>query len=207
MSVTGNPIAAPGHMSVDYEQRVDFNRLREYRLARAKASLEASGCGPFLLFDFYNIRYPTQTWIGGALGDKMTRYALLTRGGEPMLWDFGSAARHHRLYSPWLDPENCHAGMLGLRGAIAPTAGLMEDAVRQIKGLLEDAGVADQPVAVDIVEPPFLFEMQRQGLTVVDAQQLMLDARQIKSQDEIMLLTTAAAMVDGVYQEISEILK
>jgi Xaa-Pro dipeptidase len=42
---------------------------------------------------------------------------------------------------------------------------------------------------------------------VVDAQQLMLDAREIKSEDEITLLTTAAAMVDGVYQEISEILK
>jgi Xaa-Pro dipeptidase len=194
-------------MGVDYEQRVQFGRLREYRLARAKESLEASGCGAFLLFDFYNIRYTTQTWIGGALGDKMTRYALLTRGGEPMLWDFGSAARHHRLYSPWLDPDNCHAGMLGLRGAIAPTAGLMESAVRQIKGLLEDAGVANEPVGVDIVEPAFLFEMQRQGLTVVDCQQNLLDARQIKSPDEIMLLTQAAAMVDGVYQDIVEVLK
>jgi Xaa-Pro aminopeptidase len=201
------PMPAPGHMAVDYEQRVDFGRLREYRLSRARASLEASECGAFLLFDFYNIRYVTQTWIGGALGDKMTRYALLTRGGEPMLWDFGSAARHHRLHSPWLDPANCHAGMLGMRGAIAPSAGLMVDAVRQIKALLEEAGVADAPVGVDIVEPPFLFEMQRQGLTVVDSQQLMLDARQIKSPDELMLLTQAAAMVDGVYQDIVEALK
>jgi Xaa-Pro aminopeptidase len=210
MTTTGGaiaPMAAPGHMGVDYEQRVDFGRLRDYRLGRAKESLEASGCGAFLLFDFYNIRYTTQTWIGGALGDKMTRYALLTRGGEPMLWDFGSAARHHRLYSPWLDPENCHAGMLGLRGAIAPTAGLMESAVRQIKGLLEDAGVANEPIGVDIVEPAFLFEMQRQGLQVVDCQQFLLDARQIKSADEIMLLTQAAAMVDGVYQDIVDVLK
>ena len=124
-----------------------------------------------------------------------------------MLWDFGSAARHHQLYSPWLAPENCRAGMLGLRGAIAPSAGLMDSAVREIKGMLADAGLADEPVGVDIVEPPFLFEMQRQGLTVVDAQQLMLDAREIKSADEIMLLTQAAAMVDGVYQDIVEVLK
>jgi Xaa-Pro aminopeptidase len=207
MTATMRPLPAPGHMGVDFEQRVDFDRLRQYRLGRAKASLEASDCGAFLLFDFYNIRYTTQTWIGGALGDKMTRYALLTRGGEPMLWDFGSAARHHRLYSPWLEPENCHAGMLGLRGAIAPASGLMESAVRQIKGLLTDAGMVDAPVGVDIVEPAFLFEMQRQGLQVVDAQQLLLDARLIKSTDEIMLLTQAAAMVDGVYQDIVEALK
>jgi len=194
-------------MGVDYEQRVDFDRLRRYRLDRARTALEASGCGAFLLFDFYNIRYTTQTWIGGALGDKMTRYALLARGDEPKLWDFGSAARHHRLYSPWLDPADCRAGMLGLRGAIAPTAGLMVDAVREIKGLLEDAGLAGEPVGVDIVEPPFLFEMQRQGLHVVDAQQFMLDARQIKSTDEITLLNQAAAMVDGVYQDVVEALK
>ena len=207
MSAHMVPLPAPGHMGVDYEERVNFDRLREYRLARAKASLESSECGSFLLFDFYNIRYTTQTWIGGALGDKMTRYALLTRDSGPRLWDFGSAARHHRLHSPWLDPKDCHAGMLGLRGAIAPTAGLMESAVREIKGMLQDAGVADAPVGVDIVEPAFLFEMQRQGLRVVDSQQLMLDARQIKSQDEIMLLNQAAAMVDGVYQDIVEALK
>ncbi|WP_344730733.1 M24 family metallopeptidase, partial [Pseudonocardia yunnanensis] len=201
------PLAAPGHTGVDYEQRVDFDRLRSYRLSRAKQALRATDCGAFLLFDFYNIRYTTQTWIGGALGDKMTRYALLTRDGEPTLWDFGSAARHHQLYSPWLAPSACRAGMLGLRGAIAPEAGLMEAAVREIKGMLVAAGVADAPVAVDIVEPPFLFELQRQGIHVVDAQQLMLDARQIKSPDEIMLLTQAAAMVDGVYQDIVEALK
>jgi Xaa-Pro aminopeptidase len=41
----------------------------------------------------------------------------------------------------------------------------------------------------------------------VDCQQRMLDARQIKSVDEIMLLTQAAAMVDGVYQDVFEALK
>ena len=103
--------------------------------------------------------------------------------------------------------ENYRAGFLGFRGAVAPTVGLMESAVAEIKSLLTEAGVADQPVGVDIVEPPFLFEMQRQGLTVVDAQQHMLDARVIKSPDEIMLLTQAVAMVDGVYQGIVERLK
>jgi Xaa-Pro aminopeptidase len=204
---SARPLRAPGHGGVDFEERVDFDRLRRYRLDRSRAALNASDCGAFLLFDFYNIRYTTQTWIGGALGDKMTRYALLTRDGAPMLWDFGSAAKHHQLYCPWLEPENCQAGMLGLRGAIAPDVGLMTSAVREIKQLLAAQGLDGEPVGVDIIELPFLAEMQRQGLTVVDAQQAMLDARQIKSADEIMLLTQAAAMVDGVYTDIVEALK
>ncbi|MFI9559648.1 M24 family metallopeptidase [Nonomuraea endophytica] len=204
MPENARPLPAPGHMAVDFEQRVDFDRLRAYRLERARAALEASECGAFLLFDFYNIRYVTQTWIGGALGDKMTRYALLTRDKPPMLWDFGSAARHHRLFSPWLDPDDCHAGMLGLRGAIAPSAGLMREAVTQLKDLLDDPSA---PVGVDLVEPPFLFEMERQGLRVRDAQQHMLDAREIKSADEITLLNQAAAMVDGVYHDVVQALR
>jgi Xaa-Pro aminopeptidase len=204
---SARPLRAPGHGGIDFEERVDFDRLRRYRLDRSRAALNATDCGAFLLFDFYNIRYTTQTWIGGALGDKMTRYALLTRDGEPMLWDFGSAAKHHQLYCPWLEPENCKAGMLGLRGAIAPDVGLMTSAVREIKQLLAAQGLDGEPVGVDIIELPFLAEMQRQGLTVVDAQQAMLDARQIKSVDEIMLLTQAAAMVDGVYTDIVEALK
>ena len=205
--MSDRPLQAPGHMNVDYELRVDMDRLRDYRVSRAKAALEASECGAFLLFDFYNIRYTTQTWIGGALGDKMIRYCLLTRDREPILWDFGSAVRHHKLYSHWLPDESWRPGFLGFRGAVAPDAGLMRDAVTEIKALLVEAGVADAPVGVDIVEPPFLFEMQRQGLTIADAQQNMLDARVIKSVDEITLLNQAAAMVDGVYQNIVDVLK
>ncbi len=203
------PLGAPGQNAVDYEHRVDFDRLRAYRLDRAKAALEASECGAFLLFDFYNIRYTTQTWIGGALGDKMIRYALLMRGRDPILWDFGSAVRHHKLYSDWVPEDHYRAGFLGFRGAVDPTGGadLMKDAVAEIASLLREAGLADAPVGIDIVEPPFLFELERQGIRVADAQQAMLDARVIKNQDEIMLLNQAAAMVDGVYQDIADALK
>jgi len=203
----GPVMNTPGHMGVDFETRVDFERLRNYRLARAREVLDQSDFGALLLFDFYNIRYVSGTWVGGALGDKMTRYCLLTRGGEPIVWDFGSAARHHKLFAPWLEPDNCRAGMLGLRGAIAPRAGLFESAVKEIVGLLADAGVLGQPIGLDIVELPFLFELQKAGVDVRDAQQTMLDARVIKNQDELMLLSQAAAMVDGVYQDIFEALK
>ncbi len=200
-------LAAPGHMGVDYEERVDFDRLRRYRLAQAHAALAASGCGSFLLFDFYNIRYTTQTWIGGALGDKMIRYTLLLPGKAPILWDFGSAVKHHKLYSRWTPEDHYRAGFLGFRGAVDPKAGLMRRAIEEIVSILKAEGLADAPVGLDIVEPAFLFEMQRQGLVVADAQQAMLDARVIKSKDEIMLLNQAAAMVDGVYQDIVDVLK
>src|SRR5207302_3104108 len=73
--------------------------------------------------------------------------------------------------------------------------------------LMDEAGVGDMPLGVDISEIPMMGALADLGVDVRDGQQTMLDARQIKSRDEIMLLATAAAMVDGVYQDIYEALK
>jgi Xaa-Pro dipeptidase len=206
-STTVRPFASPGAQTVDWEERVSPDRMRTYRLQRAKAALAASDVGALLLFDFNNIRYVTSTHIGEWARDKMTRYALLTRGGEPHLWDFGSAAKHHRLFCPWLPPENIRGGMIGLRGAVAPDAGLFTRAAREIAEILRAEGVADMPIGVDIVEPPMLAALQDEGVLVRDGQQIMLNAREVKSIDEITLLNTACAMVDGAYQLIAEQLK
>jgi Xaa-Pro aminopeptidase len=201
------PFASPGSMNVDWEERWNVDRLRTYRLGRARAALDASPLGAVLLFDFNNIRYVTSTHIGEWARDKMTRYALLTRGGDPHIWDFGSAAKHHRLNCPWMRPENVHAGMVGLRGAVAPDAGLFRAAAREIAAIVKAEGAADMPIGVDILEPPMLAALTAEEITILDGQQVMLDAREVKSIDEILLLNTACAMVDGAYQLISEQLK
>jgi Xaa-Pro aminopeptidase len=196
-------IPSPGHMAVDFERRIDHDRLRTYRLARARAALKQSGLGALLLFDVNNIRYVSATKIGEWERDKLCRFALLAGDEEPIVWDFGSAAIHHRLYCDWLDPERCRAGMLGMRGTVPPAVGLMKAHAEEVMGLLKSAGVADMPVGVDLVETAMFFELQKAGMTIADGQQVMLDAREIKNIDEIVLLNQAAAMVDGTYHMIS----
>jgi Xaa-Pro aminopeptidase len=203
----GRALPALGIMGVDFEERVDYRRLHRYRLSRVKQALENSDLGALLVFDVNNIRYITSTKIGEWERDKLSRWALLTRTGEPILWDFGSAAVHHKLYTPWLAPENCKAGLIGLRGTVNPAFGLMKRHAEEIASLIREAGVADMPVGVDIIEPPMMFELEKAGLKVADGQQVMLEAREIKSADEIALLNRAAAMVDGAYHLIHEELK
>jgi Xaa-Pro aminopeptidase len=198
---------APGPMAVDIEERVNFARLHEYRLRRSRSALEASDLGALLCFDCNNIRYLTSTAIGEWSRDKLTRYALLARGAEPMVWDFGSAAVYHRLHSPWIEPANSRPAVTTMRGAVAREAALPERLAAEIAGVLRDAGVADMPVGIDLIDAPTLFALQRAGIDVRDGQQVMLDARQIKSPEEIMLLSRAAAMVDGAYQRVADALK
>ena len=201
------PIPAPGHMQVDFEERLNFRRLHDYRLARVRAALAQQQLGALLCFDQANIRYTTSTVIGEWARDKLTRYSLLTGNGDPYIWDFGSAAKHHRLHAPWLHNDHCRAGLLGMRGAVGADIALFREAAVEIKAILVEEGVADMPLGIDVVEPPMMFELQRLGIEVRDGQQTMLQAREVKSIDEIALLNMAAAMVDGVYQDISEALK
>jgi hypothetical protein len=97
--------------------------------------------------------------------------------------------------------------MLGMRGTVPPSAGLMKRHAEEIKDLLVQAGVADMPLGVDLIEPGMWLELERVGLKIVDGQQVMLDAREIKNIDEIVLLNQAAAMVDAAYHLIWEELK
>ncbi len=187
-----------GLQTVDWEQRVDYERLRRERLARVRRLLGPSELGALLCFDMNNIRYITATHIGTWAMDKLVRFALLPQNDDPILWDFGSAARHHQLYCPWLG-ERSRAGISTLRGAYPEQA---HDVARKIRVELEARGLHREPLGVDVVEPLVLFALQQEGLRVVDGQGLMQEARKIKTQDEITLVVTAVMMVDAAYEEL-----
>jgi Xaa-Pro aminopeptidase len=219
--------ATYGTNAVDWENRVDIDRLRGDRLARLRAELDKSELGAVLAFDFTNIRYMTATHIGTWAVDKLIRFSLLVRGGEPIVWDFGSAARHHQLYSPWLDysgstPEDPHAphhgasprntsgaraGISTLRGAFHPDAGVAAEVARKVRHELELYGLQDEPVGVDVIEMPVLAALERAGVRVLDGQQVFLEARRVKTPDEISLLTQACSMVDAAYDSLYEFLR
>src|SRR6476619_4753889 len=182
-------------MAVDWERRIDFDRLRRERLDRVKDLLAKSEMGSVLCFDMNNVRYITATHIGTWAQDKISRFALLAQNDEPILWDFGSAARHHQQNCPWLG-DRSRAGIRLMRGAMSPEMGRAEDVANKIKVELEERGLQNEPVGVDVIEIPILFALQNEGITIVDGQQLMSDARMLKTDDEISLLTHSAAMVD-----------
>jgi len=194
-------------MAVDWEQRIDFAKLRADRLARAKQKLEESDLGALLLFDPNNIRYVTSTHIGEWARDKNARYVLLPRGGDPVLWDFGSAARHHQLYAPWLPPESFQAGVTPMRGAMPEASGIPDVLGQRIAEEMRVRGLEGEKLGIDMTDMVALAALQRAGVHVTDGSQVMLAARAIKTTEEIALLDHAAAIVDAVYDEIYRLLR
>jgi len=195
-----------GTMAVDWEKRVDLDRLRRERLARIKDLLAKSELGALLCFDMNNVRYITATHIGTWAQDKISRFTLLPQNDEPILWDFGSAARHHQLNCPWLG-ERSRPGIPSMRRAMTPERGREADVAKKIRIELEQRGLLKEPVGVDVVEPPVMFALQREGINVVDGQELMSIAREIKTEDEITLLNMSAMMVDAAYYDLYKAMK
>jgi Xaa-Pro aminopeptidase len=194
-------------LAVDWEQRVDYPRLRTERLERARAALNASDLGAVLLFDQNNIRYVTSTHIGEWARDKSARCVLLPRQGDPVLWDFGSAARHHQLYAPWLPATSWRPGVSSMRGAMPRQTGVPDLLAGHIHQELREHGLEQEPVGIDLTDMETLASLHRLGIATGDAAPVMLSARKIKTQDEIALLEHAAAIVDAVYERIYELLR
>jgi Xaa-Pro aminopeptidase len=195
-----------GTMGVDWEQRVDYDRLRRERLARIKELLGKSSMGALLCFDMNNVRYITSTHIGTWAQDKNSRFTLLPQKDEPILWDFGSAARHHQLHCPWLG-ERSRAGIPSMRGAMTPEMGRAEDVAKKIRIELEKRGLHKEPLGVDIIEPDVMLALQREGIDIVNGHALMCEAREIKTEDEITLLNMSAMMVDAAYYDLYKAMK
>jgi Xaa-Pro dipeptidase len=193
-----------GTMGKDWEAGVDFRKLNRDRLSRAQAAVKAAGLGGVLCFTFDNIRYVTSTHIGEWGRDKFDRYALCPAEGEPFLWDPAPPAK--RKSAPWMG-KNIGAPVSILQGAIPPGFGIEDQFAKQVKRMLVDRGIEAKPLGIDLMELPMLRALEAEGIEVVDGQQAMLNAREVKTAEEIELLKQACAMVDATYMDIAKAIR
>jgi len=198
-----------GSMATDVEQRIDFDALRAYKLQRARDQLEEKDLGALLCLDMDNIRYLSSTHLAEWARDKFLRWCVLPRGGEPVLFELGSAAKVKRELCPWLKPENIRPATPWARGANLKAVNQItsSSAARNIRAVLEEYGVADMPLGVDIVDLYLLEALREQRLHVVNGWDAMWDARVIKSPEELQIIEMSAALVDGVYAQLVDFIK
>lgn len=193
-----------GTNGVDFEDGVNYPRLRKERLERAKEQLKNHDLGAIICYDFDNIRYITGTTVGEWCRNKMNRYCILIEGQEPLLFDPATPSKRERC--SWIS-DRVFPAVGSMRGAIPEEVDMVSDVVSEIYGYLKEYGVENRKIGMDITDIPLIKGLESKGLEIVDGQQAMLDARIIKTQDEIELLKTAAAMVDAAYEEIARAIK
>lgn len=198
-----------GTMATDVEQRLDFNALREYKLRRVREQLEAYDIGALLSLDMDNIRYITSTYLAEWARDKYVRWSVMPRGGDPVLFEIGTAAMVKRELCPWLKPENIRNSIRWDRGGnhheVCVEAA--DAAVADIVAVLKENNVADMPLGVDIMDVHLLEALQRAGIRIVNGYEPMQDARIIKSPEELKIIELSASLVDGLYSELVKFIR
>ncbi len=198
-------VGTHGMMQVDYEQRMDFDRMREYRVARIMKYMDEFDIECLLLFESGNKRYATSTAVASPEVDNMGRYAIVPRNGYPHIFGFGSEVAAEKLYCPWIKDTTfpAHGTM---HGALPMEWKCYENFLADLDMVLENHQLDKSKVriGVDIVESQIILALINGGYTIADGQGVMQHARAIKNEDEIMCLKHGAAIVDAAFHKIAQ---
>ena len=186
---------------VDWQYRVDFDRLRSERLAKTREQMEINDLGALVLFAGANIRYVTGSYQGNWKYNINIRYCVLPNGGDPVLFETaGSDLQCARIDLPWMkDKIRPAMTWQWAEGAVPHMAGKMVNTVLEV---LDEAGVRNERIGIDNLDMPSLKAFQDAGLNIVNGWPAMSAARVVKTRDEIELLKMAASIGDAAMWKI-----
>lgn len=200
-----------GTQHVDWEQRIDMDRLRNYRVGRVQEQLRLQGVGAILAINEWNMRYITSTWnpywTTPASG---LRYALLTVNDGPVLFEQGEIGYHTRNIAPWLRKVKVAitgAGWIGQTMGPHAWETQRRKMVAQIAGEMAEAGLSGERLAIDAWDPTLVDAFQRAGIEVVSGTSVMWEARKLKNVDEVECLRTCCTIGDAMFGTLAENLR
>jgi Xaa-Pro aminopeptidase len=194
-----------GMVGTDWQERIDWSRLRHYRIERARERMKSAGLGGVLCMYDENIRYVTATLTPGWCRLKPgLRYALLLGDKPPILFEQGDIGYQIERHSPWIPKENIHYSYAWVKGAAGPASRQqVKKFTSSIKEEMRKAGVADMPLGVDFVDVNMLAEFKEQDVDWKDGMTPLMEARAINNSDEQEVMRIVAAICDAAHVELT----
>ncbi|MCC8189630.1 MAG: Xaa-Pro peptidase family protein, partial [Planctomycetes bacterium] len=192
---------------VDYEERINFERLRRDRVAKIKQAMEKTDFSCLLLFASENKRYATSTAVASPEVDNMGRYAIVPRNGEPYIFGFGSEVAAEKLTCPWI-ADRAYPAHTTMFGALPSAWGKYRDFIADLRMVLEQNGLRQTDrIGIDMLDAQLYLALQQEGFSIGDGQDVMLEAREIKTDDEIAIMMNAAATVDAAFYKMAQTIR
>ncbi|OPY74857.1 MAG: Creatinase [Syntrophorhabdus sp. PtaU1.Bin050] len=193
-----------GVSGADWTEGINFGRMREERLAKARAALKKHNIAACVLTRPENIRYATGS--RGLDFIDQSRYAIVSADHDPVLYEpHGTLAGIH----PWVKPENIRQSFHWANQAPGPEAtwDSAKKFAASIKRKLEEQGLEKEIIGIDSVDEPGRQALKEAGLRTVNAMPVMLEARAVKTDDEINCLRMAVAITEIGWCALLEALK
>ncbi|HOF99685.1 MAG TPA: Xaa-Pro peptidase family protein [Clostridia bacterium] len=182
--------------ATDWQERVNFYRMRAERLERAKYMMEKHDLGAIVCFVGENIRYLTGVYQGNWKNNIFIRYCVLPRGGEPILFETaGSDFECAKIDAPWLK-DHIRTAITWKWSEVAEEwmASRMAAGVYDV---LKEAGVTSEKIGIDVMDLRAYQELTKLGLNIVSAWPALSEARVVKTRDEIECLKISSAYGDA----------
>jgi len=196
-----------GMMQVDYEQRIDFDRLRKDRLEKIHQAMKNTDLGCLVLFASENKRYATSTAVASPEVDNMGRYAIVPRDGRPYIFGFGSEVAAEKINCPWI-ADRAYPARTTMFGALPRKWNThLDNFEADLRMVMEENHIDSKaPIGIDMMDGQLVTELISRGYKIADGQDVMLTAREIKTDDEIMIMMHAAATVDAAFYKMAQAL-
>ncbi len=185
----------------DWQDRVDFDRLRKERLHRLREQMKAHNLGALVLFAGANIRYATGSYQGNWKYNINIRYAVVPQNAEPILFETaGSDLQCAKIDLPWMEGRIRPA--ITWQWAEGAVPHMAERMAGSIVDALKEFGVERELIGIDNLDMPALEAFQKTGLKIVNGWPAVSAARVVKTSDEIELLKQAASIGDAAMWKI-----
>lgn len=196
-----------GPAGIDWQERINFTRMREERAAKVKSLMKKYNVPALLLYSNENIRYTLG--LRGMIFTANLRYALFFAESDPIFYEHADIGLHVRKHCPWLKPENIRSAYTWMNGLPGPKATKIsaEKWAKAIKEDLKQKGLEGEPLGIDVLDRTGREALREVGIETAECADLMLEARMIKTEDEVNCLRMAAAIVDRAWWTVYETLR
>jgi len=194
-----------GPDAVDWSERINMARMREERRAKAQASLKKNGIAACLLMRPENMRYVTSTRAVNFI-DQL-RYTVAFAEHDPIVYELPPG--HLFGTCPWVKPENLKLAILWADEACGPdaTRERAKKFAQSVKQDLKEKGLEKEKLGIDKLDEPGQRALREAGIETVDVMPAMLEARAVKTEDEINCLMMAVAISEVGWYALYEALK
>ncbi len=194
-----------GPEAVDWSERINMTRMREERLAKAQVALKKYGIAACLLMRPENMRYVTSTKAVNFI-DQL-RYTVAFAEHDPIVYELPPGNLFGQC--PWVKPENLKLAILWADEACGPDATLerARKFAQSIKQDLKEKGLEKEKLGIDKLDEPAQQALKEAGIETVDVMPVMLEARAVKTEDEINCLMMAVAISEVGWYALYEALK
>lgn len=191
---------ARGPFGVDWEDRIDWGRLRNDRIEAVRRALRASELDALLLWKDENVRYLTSL-RAQLIAGKTTSLngVLITREGGPILLCSGGELDKARMGMSWLVAAHPIP--------IMEQRELVDGFVKAtLAPLVNDLGIGSGRIGLDQVNYSLIESMavHLSDLQPAEGDQLMQQVRMVKTADELAIIEEACAIGDSVTQRALE---